>query len=331
MRAIRKIAYLSLGSVTGSFFAAICLGAQLHPGGQTIAGPGTFIGNAGDSGDVYQADAVGAVCITLSAVKGSSRIVTDGTVPLLAAPEGETTSGCGEASLVTILCDTRCEAEWRVDGEGNVIIENIDIPPIPPAQVQVVGVEGPVGPQGPAGPTGPPGPQGPAGPGAAPANPVCADNQNRYVYCGNGTVTDTVTGLIWLRNADCLGNRDWTTAVNLAAQLEDGECGLTDGSKPGDWRLPTRGEWDATIARAVELGCTVAADNHPTLTDPDGLGCFSDDPGPVFSGVNFFYWSSSTNETLPDDVWFADLLNGGTFSNAPKVDTRGFVWPVRGR
>jgi hypothetical protein len=29
------------------------------------------------------------------------------------------------------------------------------------------------------------------------------DNANRYVNCGNGTVTDTVTGLIWLQNANC--------------------------------------------------------------------------------------------------------------------------------
>jgi hypothetical protein len=34
------------------------------------------------------------------------------------------------------------------------------------------------------------------------ADPPCFDNLNRYVDCGNGTVTgtvtDTVTGLIWL-------------------------------------------------------------------------------------------------------------------------------------
>ena len=36
----------------------------------------------------------------------------------------------------------------------------------------------------------------------------CFDNFNRYVDCGNGTVTDTVTGLIWLQDAACtaLGN-----------------------------------------------------------------------------------------------------------------------------
>src|SRR6266540_598658 len=37
----------------------------------------------------------------------------------------------------------------------------------------------------------------------------CFDNVNRYVNCHNGTVTDTVTGLIWLQQADCLPNANW--------------------------------------------------------------------------------------------------------------------------
>src|SRR5215467_2555038 len=80
------------------------------------------------------------------------------------------------------------------------------------------GATGPAGPQGPAGPTGPAGPsgpqglQGPSGPTAAGA---CSDNVNRFVDCGNGTVSDTQTGLIWLKNANCLGGGDFATANNL--------------------------------------------------------------------------------------------------------------------
>jgi hypothetical protein len=72
-------------------------------------------------------------------------------------------------------------------------------------------------------------------------------------------VTDSVTGLIWLKNAGCLGSADWATANQIAAALNDGDCGgvLTDGSSPGDWRLPTKDEWTATVARAVALGCRV--------------------------------------------------------------------------
>src|SRR5262245_57590610 len=94
---------------------------------------------------------------------------------------------------------------------------------------------------------------GPPGSGGAPFSnpaPPCFDNVNRYVDCGNGTVTDTVTGLIWLRDATCLGTSDFANANGLAAALQEGECGLSDGSRAGDWRLPTEPEWAATINRA---------------------------------------------------------------------------------
>src|SRR5262245_54288763 len=95
------------------------------------------------------------------------------------------------------------------------------------------------------------------------ADPPCYDNANRYVDCGNGTVTDTVTGLIWLKDADCFGVKMYAEANQAAAQLADGQCRLTDGSQPGDWRLPTFGEWKVMIAVAVKLGCTFFGPGGP--------------------------------------------------------------------
>jgi len=34
-----------------------------------------------------------------------------------------------------------------------------------------------------------------------------------YTIHGDGTVTDNLTGLIWLKNADCFGARDWANAL----------------------------------------------------------------------------------------------------------------------
>lgn len=107
-------------------------------------------------------------------------------------------------------------------------------------------------------------------------DPPCFDNSHRYVNCGNGTMTDTVTGLIWLRQADCLAFADYAGANHAAAGLKHGDCGLTDQSSPGDWRLPTQDEWSATIERAVALGCKLG--NAPSLTNDAGTGC-------VLSGV----------------------------------------------
>jgi hypothetical protein len=60
-----------------------------------------------------------------------------------------------------------------------------------------------------------------------------------FVNNGNGTVTDTRTGLIWLQNANCNGAQDWTTQMAWAAGLASPACGLSDGSTAGQWRLPT--------------------------------------------------------------------------------------------
>src|SRR5882724_3408899 len=61
----------------------------------------------------------------------------------------------------------------------------------------------------------------------------------------DGTVTDNLTGLIWLQHANCFGIQTWTNALSAANTLHDtgtpdttDDCGLSDGSKPGDWYLP---------------------------------------------------------------------------------------------
>ena len=60
----------------------------------------------------------------------------------------------------------------------------------------------------------------------------------RFTDNGDGTVTDNLTDLIWLKNADCFGSKDWLGALNASNNLADGQCGLSDGSSAGDWRLP---------------------------------------------------------------------------------------------
>ncbi len=62
----------------------------------------------------------------------------------------------------------------------------------------------------------------------------------RFTDNGNGTVTDNLTGLIWLKNANCFGLRAWNDAVSDCNGLNSGECGLSDDSNAGDWRLPNQ-------------------------------------------------------------------------------------------
>jgi tetratricopeptide (TPR) repeat protein len=70
----------------------------------------------------------------------------------------------------------------------------------------------------------------------------------RYTDNGDGTVTDNKTNLIWLKNANCAGRKmTWKKGMQWAAKLAHGQCGLSNGSKAGDWRLPTKEEWEAMI------------------------------------------------------------------------------------
>lgn len=166
-------------------------------------------------------------------------------------------------------------------------------------------------------------------------DPPCFDNVDRYVNCGNGTVTDTHTGLIWLQDAGCLGLLNWADANQAAAQLQNGQCGLTDSSQPGDWRLPSNAEWMAMVDAAKNhplLQCT-----NPTLTDDRGSACFGDGSGSSFANVvpDGGYWSSTTDSQSvglrPDGskAGQMSLSNGVLASFFDKSCCPQRVWPVR--
>lgn len=177
---------------------------------------------------------------------------------------------------------------------------------------------------------------GVTGPSLRSADPPCFDNANRYVGCGNGTVADTHTGLIWLQDAGCLGSLPWAQANQAAAALQDGQCGLTDGSKPGDWRLPSNVEWREMVDAArnhPQLQC-----RSPTLTDDSGARCFGDGTGSSFSNVILSgYWSSTTNSQssglLPDGskAGTIPLSEGLVLTYFDKGCCPQGVWPVRAR
>ena len=161
-------------------------------------------------------------------------------------------------------------------------------------------------------------------------SPPCFDNMNRYVNCGNGTVTDTVTRLIWLQAADCLGWAFWAEANQAAADLKDGDCGLTDGSSPGDWRLATRAEWEATVDRATGvIDCKDAF--GPSLTNDAGTDCLFSGDGTSFVGVaSDLYWSGTTFGFSPSISFAISLVDGNARNTFAKGAITLRVWPVRG-
>jgi hypothetical protein len=131
----------------------------------------------------------------------------------------------------------------------------------------------------------------------------------RFTDNSDGTVTDNLTGLIWLKNANCFGMRTWLDALSDVNGLNNGECGLTDGSLAGDWRLP----------------------NYNELTSLQDLGTFN--PAlpaghPFTNFVASFYWSSTTFAFDTIAAWLVFFDTGGV--NVSSKTLNNFVTAVRG-
>jgi hypothetical protein len=150
----------------------------------------------------------------------------------------------------------------------------------------------------------------------------------RFTNNGNGTVTDHLTGLIWLTNANCANAiRDWLLALSDVVSLNtDGKMNsnvCNDISKGGshqtDWRLPNVKELLSLIDWAFF---------DPALSNAAGTAKWTN-AGDAFIGVQSgFYWSSTTIAGYPGDAWRV-YLSSGTVGYA-NMSNGQYVWPVRG-
>ena len=139
----------------------------------------------------------------------------------------------------------------------------------------------------------------------------------RFTDMGNGTIRDNDTGLLWLKDANCFGNiMNWWDAMDVANSLADGQCGLTDGSSPGDWRLPTKEEWTWFMSTVYD---------YPALVNTVGDAQWLE--GDAFIGVQSFdgYWSST--EYNSGGALKANMFGGGIGFTSKAFDSN--VWPVR--
>ena len=133
-------------------------------------------------------------------------------------------------------------------------------------------------------------------------NPRFTDNLD-------GTVTDNLTGLIWLKDANCFGLRTWSYALSDCNGLQAGWCGLTDGSNAGDWRLP----------HYKELFSLVDAKNYnPALPTVH----------PFADVRSEEYWSSTTYAYHSNYAWYVNMYDGYVGYDAKDFYYR--VWCVRG-
>ena len=176
----------------------------------------------------------------------------------------------------------------------------------------------------------------------------------RFIDNGDGTVTDSQSSLIWLKDASCSDlippdhfqtNFAFTRddALKAASELRAGLCGLTDKSKAGDWRLPTAaefcGSWDSNTVGFCQKGGGLINPkfNNPALSNGKGDARWTEGDvfnGVVHDGVKGYHTSSPTMAGTPDaegplgneTIWRIFMKYGKQeFSGFPD----GLVWPVR--
>jgi hypothetical protein len=147
----------------------------------------------------------------------------------------------------------------------------------------------------------------------------------RFSDRSNGTVLDRMTGLLWLKDARCMGAETWPNALAAAGELYEGsssgtDCNLTDGSQPGDWRLPSINELLSLVHRDYY---------SPAMSDFAGTAQWTSTTG--FLNLVWFskYWSSTTYAKDPDTAWQINFQYGLEGASDKLSHTHYYVWPVR--
>jgi hypothetical protein len=142
----------------------------------------------------------------------------------------------------------------------------------------------------------------------------------RFVDNGDGTVTDTQTGLMWEKKDDLGGLHDkddtYTWANAMSEFISEVNGYSADGTAQtglgghSDWRLPTNAELQSILLAP-----------YPCGTSP----CIDSTFGPTGAG---FYWSSTTDSGNPALAWDV-FFGGGDVSGGTKT-VFNYVRAVRG-
>ncbi len=139
----------------------------------------------------------------------------------------------------------------------------------------------------------------------------------RFAKNGDGTVTDNLTGLIWMKDAGYFNRMEWPSALNACHFLKNGTAGLTDSSAVGDWHLPNVKE----LQSLVHYGFI-----NPSLPNTAGTGRWSH--GEPFDDMRTFYWSSTTHGNSTSRAWRVVFHYGEM--HALVKSAMADVWCVRG-
>jgi hypothetical protein len=149
----------------------------------------------------------------------------------------------------------------------------------------------------------------------------------RFTDNADGTVTDNLTGLMWVQDANCIMTKyssfdtdDTTDGMVTWQHALDFVAGINAGTYPNcgaghtDWRLPNRKE----LRSLANYGLT----NSAAWLNTPGAG------NPGFSNVQAdYYWSSTTYVGSASFAWLVNMYDGVVVGDGNS--NRHYVWPVR--
>ncbi len=143
----------------------------------------------------------------------------------------------------------------------------------------------------------------------------------RFIDNNNGTITDRVTGLVWLKDVGCFssGATSFFNAIAVIDLLQHGDCGLSDNSVPGDWRMPNLLE----LISLVDYGYS-----SPALPNKTGNGQSANDDPFIGVAANGSYWTG-TRYKGPSPSYFYLNIGDGNYHQTIMTSSMLF-WPVRG-
>jgi len=139
----------------------------------------------------------------------------------------------------------------------------------------------------------------------------------RFTDNGDGTVTDNLTNIVWMKQADCFDSKDWPGTLSDCNELTTSSCGLTDGSGAGDWRLPNVKQLLSLLHYGFQA---------PSLPNTIGTGQGSE--GDPFIGVQGQYFFSSTSHAGSINAAWSVRISTG-FTEIRLKSSSGWAWCVR--
>lgn len=156
----------------------------------------------------------------------------------------------------------------------------------------------------------------------------------RFSDNGDGTVTDLLTGLIWLKDANCImtkypefdtddekdGRVTWKHGLKFIAGINDGTY-MNCGVGYSDWRFPNVRE----LHSLINYGNYSPALSDCTNTIDSNYDCI-----PFVNVRSGYYWTSSSHQYFNDNAVTVDFNDGGVWYEEKSYFVGHPVWPVRG-